>query len=106
MTDDQKAVQDFADGKTLDIVVPVPQPKSDIWETRTFRLNNAHAKLLAIILAHHHPQDLLTGQPIDISKALAWINAKEFHHFFPRKFLEKKGERQSRINSLANFVML
>lgn len=106
MADDQQAVQDFAEGKTADISVPAPQPKSDIWETRTFRLNNAHAKLLAIILAHHHPRDLLTGQPIDISKALAWINSKEFHHFFPRKYLEKKGERQPRINCLANFVML
>jgi hypothetical protein len=69
-------------------------------------LNNAHAKLLAIVLAHHHPLDLLTGQAIDVSKALAWINAKEFHHFFPRKFLEKRGLRQQKINSLANFIML
>jgi hypothetical protein len=106
MADDQEAVREFASGKTPDIMVNVPKPRADIWETRTFRLNNAHAKLLAIVLAHHHPVDLLTGQKIDISKALAWINAKEFHHFFPRRFLEKQGERQERINALANFVML
>src|SRR5208282_931398 len=82
------------------------KPNSDIWEERTFRLNNAHAKLLAIVLAHHRPIDLLTGQFIDITKALAWINSKEFHHFFPRRYLEKQGENQQRINCLANFIML
>jgi hypothetical protein len=106
MAEDQRSVEDFASGKNAEIVVAVPKPKADIWETRTFRLNNAHAKLLAIVLAHHQPLDLVSGQAIDVSKALAWINAKEFHHFFPRKFLEKKGERIQRINSLANFVML
>jgi hypothetical protein len=106
MADDQEAVRQFAAGNTPDIDIPLAKPKADIWETRTFRLNNAHAKLLAIVLAHHHPLDLVTGQAIDISKALAWINSKEFHHFFPRKFLENREERQPRINSLANFVML
>jgi hypothetical protein len=106
MADDQEAVREFAAGKTTGILIPIAEPKADIWETRTFRLNNAHAKLLAIVLAHHHPVDLVTGQAIDVSRALAWINAKEFHHFFPRKYLERRGERQPRINSLANFVML
>jgi hypothetical protein len=106
MTTDQTAVKEFAEGKTKRIEIPLSKPNADIWEDRTFRLNNAHAKLLAIVLAHHQPIDLLTGQAIDISKALAWINAKEFHHFFPRKYLEKKGEKPHRINCLANFVML
>jgi hypothetical protein len=106
MADDREAVQKFADGATEEIQIAASKPNSDIWETRTFRLNNAHAKLLAIVLAHHRPIDLLSGQTIDISKALAWINAKEFHHFFPRKFLERSGEPQGRINSLANFIML
>jgi hypothetical protein len=106
MASDQAAVQEFGAGKTRTIDIALSKPAADIWESRTFRLNNAHAKLLAIVLAHHHPIDLLTGQKIDISKALAWINSKEFHHFFPRKYLEKKGEKQQRINSLANFIML
>jgi hypothetical protein len=50
--------------------------------------------------------DLLTGQKIDVASALAWTNAKEFHHFFPRDYLAKKGESSDRINSLANVVLL
>ena len=106
MASDLKAVHEFAKGTTAQISLAVPKPKADIWLTRTFRLNNAHAKLLAIVLAHHDPFDMLTGQRLDISRALAWINIKEFHHIFPRAYLERKGERQERINCLANFMML
>lgn len=106
MAEDLKAVQDFAKGNTGEIAIPVSVPNADIWLTRSFRLNNAHAKLLAIVLAHHHPVDLLTGQSIDTSQALAWINAKEFHHFFPKNYLERAGVRPQKINCLANFVML
>jgi hypothetical protein len=106
MAESQTAVREFSMGNTPEIAIPLAKPNADIWRTRTFRLNNAHAKLLAIVLAHHKPIDLLTGQSIDIAKALAWINAKEFHHFFPRKYLERRGEPQQKINCLANFVML
>lgn len=106
MAEDQRAVREFAAGDGSEIEIPLAKPNADIWKNRPFRLNNAHAKLLAIVLAHHKPVDLLTGVAIDISRALAWINAKEFHHFFPRKFLETQGTPQSRINSLANFIML
>lgn len=106
MASDQKRVAEFAAGKTSDIEVPLPKPKQEIWETRTFRSNNAHAKLLAIVLAERQPRDLLTGQLIDTGTALAWNNAKEFHHFFPRKFLEKTKVSPNKINCLANFVIL
>ena len=106
MSSDLKAIGDFASGKTSQVVFSASAPNPDIWEKRTFRTNNAHAKLLAIVLCHYQPLDLLTGQRIDVASALAWSNAKEFHHFFPRDYLAKKGEKPDRINSLANFVIL
>lgn len=106
MSSDLKAIGDFSSGKTSEIAFSTSPPNPDIWEKRTFRTNNAHAKLFAIILCYHKPLDLLTGQIIDVASALAWTNAKEFHHFFPRDYLVKKGESLDRINSLANFVLL
>jgi hypothetical protein len=108
MAADLAAVRRFAEGATADIEVPgLIRPGPDIWEKRQFRLNNAHAKLLAIVLAHHHPVDLLTGQAIDTTNALAWVNSKEFHHFFPQKFLKDElGLDARRINALANILML
>jgi hypothetical protein len=106
MTSDLAAVQAFARGESEEIEVRVVRPHADIWRVRQFRANNAHAKLLAVVLAHHRPIDLLRGSRIDTSKALSWSNAKEFHHFFPQAYLKRLGEGRTRINCLANFVML
>jgi hypothetical protein len=91
---DLEAVKMFAAGKNTEIVFAATNPGTDLWKNRVFRLNNAHAKLLAIVLAHHQPVDLLTGQSIDTTKALAWSNTKEFHHFFPQEFLKEKKSSQ------------
>lgn len=106
MASDLKAIEAFASGSAKLIELRVRRESADIWETRQFRLNNAHAKLLAIVLAHYRPIDLLTGQTIDVSRALAWNNVKEFHHFFPRAYLKGVGVQPARANALANIVML
>lgn len=106
MADDLKAIKEFASGNTGIINLVVSKPSSDLWKTRQFRLNNAHAKLLAIVLAHHAPIDIINGQRIDISKALSWTNSKEYHHFFPQAFLKKKGISGASVNSLANIILL
>ena len=106
MSSDLVALKNFADGKTAEIHFEAEQTKPEIWMTGKFRKTTAHAKLLALVLGHHNPVDLLTGQKIDTKVALAWSNVKEFHHFFPKDFLSKKKVSKERINSLANFVML
>jgi hypothetical protein len=106
MYSDRAAVSKFAAGASAGIEIDIPQPKPDIWRMRTFRLNSAHAKLLAIVLAHHRPVDLLTGQLIDPDIALSWRNAKEFHHVFPQDYLKTAGKTANQINALANIVML
>lgn len=106
MATDLKAVGDFADGKTTEIKVDLTVPGQELWVQRQFRANNAHAKVLAIVLSYQHPKDLLTGQSIDTRAALAWQNEKEYHHFFPQDYLKQKGQSAGRINALANIVML
>lgn len=103
MASDLKAVANFADGNGADIAVDITPPRPEIWTTRQFRANNAHAKLLAIILAHLRPIDLLTGQLIDPGEALAWTNQREFHHFFPRHYLENKGIARQRLNASCKY---
>lgn len=106
MAADLSAVSKFTTGETNEIRASVMAPTAQLWTARQFRSNNAHAKLLAIVLSHREPTDLLTGQRIDTRAALAWTNQKEFHHFFPRDYLSGRGVVQQRINSLANIVML
>ena len=106
MAVDLAAVDNFAQGKTQVVEGPGTPPSASIWAARPFRTNTAHSKLLAIILSHYAPLDLLTGAKIDVANALAWNNAKEFHHFFPQEFLKGEGVPSRKINALANIVML
>jgi len=106
MAADLQSVADFAEGKTSEIKVDLVVPSKDLWGQRQFRINNAHSKVLAIVLSYQAPKDLLTGQNIDTKATLAWQNAKEYHHFFPQDFLKQKGHTSGRINALANMVML
>jgi hypothetical protein len=45
MSTDLAAVHKFSSGEDT-IHLSTPKPNADIWEVRTFRTNNAHAKLL------------------------------------------------------------
>jgi len=106
MASDLAAVANFADGTKPSIEVQVTPVHRQIWSTRQFRTNNAHSKILALILAYQGPHDFLTGQKIDVSKALAWQNAKEFHHIFPQAFLKAQGVSAAQTSPLANMAYL
>ncbi len=106
MASDLAAVVAFARGDTADIEIPVQKPDSKLWVSKAFRLNNAHSKILALILAYQMPVDFLTGIAMDVRNALAWQNSKEFHHFFPQAFLRDQGVAATKASALANMVYL
>lgn len=106
MNSDLISLNNFIGGNESELNIYDSKPTSDIWKKRTFRSNNAHSKLYAILLAYQSPVDLLTGQKIDLEKALSWINQKEFHHFFPQAYLKSIGTHANKINSLANIILL
>jgi hypothetical protein len=106
MATDLAAVATFATGKLDALDVGFLKCDPALWRSRAFRLNVAHAKILALILSYQGPKDFLTGQTIDVDKALAWQNNKEFHHFFPQAFLRGRGVSLTKISSLANMVYL
>lgn len=106
MASDKKMLDDFASGIVKELSPMEARPMPDIWMVRQFRLNNAHTKLLALLLAHKGPRDLLTGQKISLEQALAWENDKEFHHIFPRNYLSNKNVPSALTNSVANFALI
>lgn len=101
---DYESIKAFAAG-SRDIANGGVSPQATIWRVRDFRSNSATSKMLALMLAHHSPVDLLTGQKIDAGKSLSWANDKEYHHFFPRGFMRTKGAG-AHVNRIANIVML
>lgn len=106
MASDRQAVKDFASGQTQEIVNSGVMPQATVWSVREFRSNSATSKMLALMLAHEAPVDLLTAQSIDVGKSLSWGNDKEYHHFFPKAYLSRVGVEPRRSNAVANIVLL
>ena len=106
MGQDIEAVRRFAAGDVSEIQSEVSMPSAELWIQKQFQANYSQAKMFGIILAHHQPIDLLTGQYIDTGRALAWTNRKEYHHFFPEDHLKGRGYSKKQIYPLSNFIML
>ena len=106
MSHDLRTINSFVAGEIDELEISKAKPSDEIWIKRNFRINNAHAKLFAIFLSYQNPIDLLTGQEINKSKSLSWVNSKEYHHFFPKAYLKSQGYPASKINSLANIICL
>ncbi len=106
MLADLQAVTAFAQGHATGIDTAAALPRSALWRHSAFSKRNAPSKLLALMLAYEEPLDLVTGQRIDVGRALSWQNDKEFHHFFPRAFLRSRGVNNARANVCGNLVML
>jgi len=64
----------------------------------------SHAFLL--LMAQYTPLDLVKNSKVDIGKSLTSFNRKEYHHVFPKAFLNKKGVPQALSNSTINFCFL
>ena len=106
MAADAKSIQSFAAGEIEEIPVPAALPSPNVWALKPFRSNSAVSKMLALMLAHSTPLDLLNGQRIDVDKSLAWSNDKEYHHLFPRAYLARRKVSSNRANVVSNIVLL
>lgn len=72
----------------------------------SFVTNTVHTKVFILLLAQNNPKSFITGAEISLSNVLKEYNRKEFHHIYPRSYLQKNDYELKRINSLANFCFL
>ncbi len=76
------------------------------FDTANFSVSNANSKTTILLLSAQKPVSLLSGAIIELDKILQKINKNEFHHVFPKKYLEKIGVNRREINVLANICFL
>ena len=98
-------IRDFANGRRDSLVVDNNIKYLSITKDK-FGLGKAFSKAFALMLAHNRPRNLLDGSPVDTRTALAVTNRHEFHHIFPKNYLENEGVDVEDINMHANFCML
>lgn len=71
-----------------------------------FSAANANSRALILLLSSKEAYSFLSGAKVDSSKVLKKGSKHEFHHVFPRKYLQTLGKDSREINLLANICFL
>ena len=59
------------------------------------------------LLAYHHPQSFLDNSLVTIDNSwLKQANSKNYHHFFPKAYMKKRGFEDSIVNHIANITIV
>lgn len=78
----------------------------ELFKNNSFNLGSVATSLFILLLAHGKPLNLLNGGSINVESVLTLCNRAEFHHIFPKAFLERSGIDKKQQNVLANICFL
>lgn len=93
------------DDENFDFKFPLNNIKFDFAKSN-FSSGNANSKILILMLNTETPFSLLSGAKIDLDKVLKKGSKHEYHHIFPKNYLEKLGHDQNSINILSSICFL
>jgi hypothetical protein len=98
-------LREMQDASRFSLVLPKLEPS--FFLDNVFSLTAVNTKTFILLLANKAPRSFLSGANIDLNAVLLSCNRTEFHHIFPKSYLEKSGvtQRDEQFR-LANFAFL
>ncbi len=78
----------------------------DFFQQTQFNLGTANTKTFILMLSTENPLNFINGSPVQMDSVLKNCNKREFHHVFPKKYLNQIGISKKKTNSLVNYVVL
>lgn len=78
-----------------------------ILENGWFNAGRSFTKALLCLFTYHMPKSFNDNSLVYVNNYwLKQANSKNYHHFFPRAYLSKKGEDETRINNIVNITIV
>jgi hypothetical protein len=72
-----------------------------------FSTSRSFVKAILCVLAHKEPKSFVDNSIVRLDNAfLKQANSKNYHHFFPKSWLEKQGVNFDRANHVANIALV
>ncbi|WP_247527510.1 DUF262 domain-containing protein [Bradyrhizobium sp. 199] len=96
----------LAEGSLAKLTHPANSFTPLFFLTNTFRLNSVVSRTFILLLAQNGPRSFISGNKIDLRKALKEYNRNEFHHIHPRSFLKTSKNSKLDDSCLANMCFL
>jgi hypothetical protein len=102
-----RRVDDILKGKLPTYDYPVSTSATFVEENGWFSAGRSYIKAILCLLAYHQPKSFVNNAIVRLSNDfLKRANSKNYHHFFPRAFLEKKGRGYWEINHILNITFV
>jgi hypothetical protein len=102
-----KRVDVILKGKLPRYDYPVNTGPAFLEENGWFSAGRSYIKAILCLFAYHQPKSFVDHSIVRISNDwLKQANSKNYHHFFPKAFLAKKGEDYGSINHIINITIV
>jgi hypothetical protein len=93
-------------GKSKNLTESEMEIGAGFFTANVFRINSVLSRTFVLMLAQNGPTSFISGNKIDLRKALKAYNRHEFHHIYPRSFLKDSGQRGLDESCFANISFL
>jgi len=78
-----------------------------IEQNGVFSVGRSYIKAILCVLTEQQPKSFADNSIVRISNDwLKQANSKNYHHFFPKSYLKKKGVESTKINHIANITIV
>lgn len=102
-----KRVDDILAGKQPIYDYPVDTSAEFIKDNGWFSSGRSFVKAILCLLAYYQPKSFIDNSIVCISNDwLKQANSKNYHHYFPKAFLAKKGVEHWKINHILNITIV
>ena len=107
LAQDIRRIDDILVGRSPDYDWGIDISPRFILENGWFNTGRSFVKAILCLYAHRGPKSFKDNSVVNIrNNWLKQSNSKNYHHFFPRSYLTKKGEEEWRINNIANITIV
>jgi hypothetical protein len=104
------------DIKRIDAILKAERPKYDyrinvepqeIIDNGWFSAGRSYIKAILCLYAYQQPKSFMDNSIVTMNNNwLKQANSRNYHHFFPKAFLKKRGEDQFKINHIVNITIV
>ena len=107
LAQDVKKIDNILESKLPTYDWPIDTTKEFIIDNGWFSAGRSYIKAILCIYAYHQPKSFNDDSLVNISNYwLKQANSKNYHHFFPKSYLKRKGEEEFYINHILNITIV
>lgn len=108
LAQDLKRINDICAGGQPNYDYSIDISPEFIKKNGEFSASRSYIKAILCIFAYHQPKSFVDDSIVRMSNDwLKQVNSKNYHHFFPRAYLQKRVDpRDPRINHIANITIV